>query len=640
MAASRVSRAPPSASHRHPDAPTPTLPEVNQDPPQAPIESYELELEQRGWRKALAWATTLKGALIVLAVLALVLGVWQGRPIYNAVKSWRAGKLVARCEAAALAGDEAAEVRFLREAFALQPSTPLTLRALAHYHERRGEGAALAAYEKVLASDQATTDDSIRAARLALQLGKVELSRKLLADLRRDPQTSELPTVLTIQARLLAIDGNWKDAIATASHAVEKSADPGPEKMVLATLLLQAADRVPPAQREPLARQSVGLLAELATRTDNTGVEALTALVSLARQPTIASLLAGHDVTSWVEAAQQHPKAPPRLRVLAWDLQLAAKKEDAEKFFAAFLEKSQNVPLAQRLEAARWLNQHGKPALSLELSTPEKESSPDWFLVFLDGLAATGKWPAVLAQLGEKSGQAAAMPGALRSLFQFRARTELKQPLNRDDTWRDLQIQLQQETVRNQLFVAQYAEKTGERRQASLIYRRLLDDANSQANFEKAMSAEEKFACHSGIMRGISETAPAAQMLPLYEALIKDFPEMDEARNDTIYLRLITGGAPTEQMQKDVSDLLNRKPNMLAYRTTGALYELRRGNPTGAVKLYEGWKIDWSTAADRFKAVKVAALLADGHKSEAEELLATIDRKKLRPEEAALLDGK
>lgn len=613
---------------------------MNQDPPHAPIESYELELEQRGWRKALAWATTLRGALSVITVLALVIGAWQGRTIYNAVKSWRAGKLVARCEAAALAGDEAAEVRFLRDAFALQPSTPLTLRALAHYHERRNEGAALAAYEKVLASDQATSDDSIRAARMALQFGKVDLARKLLADLRRDPKTSELPAVLTTLARLLAIDGNWKDAITAVSSAVEKSADPGPEKMVFATLLLQAADRVPAAQREPLAKQSVGLLAELATRTDNTGVEALTALVSLTRQPTIALLLAGYDVPSWVEAAQQHPKATPRLRVMAWDIQLAAKKEDAEKFFAAFLEKSHRVPLVQRLEAARWLNQHGKPALGLELSSLEKETSPDWFLVFLDGLAATGKWDEVLSELGEKSGQAAAMPGALRSLFQFRARTELKQPLNRDDTWRDLQIQLQRETVRNQLFVAQYAEKTGERRQASMIYRRLLDDAGSQANFERAMSAEEKFACHSGIMRGISETAPAAQLLPLYESLIKDFPEMDEARNDTIYLRLITGGATTEQMQKEVTDLLTRKPNMLAYRTTGALYELRRGNAAGAVKLYDGWKIDWTTASERFKAVKVAALTADGRKSEAEELLATIDRRKLRPEEVALLDGK
>ena len=120
----------------------------------------------------------------------------------------------------------------------------------------------------------------------------------------------------------------------------------------------------------------------------------------------------------------------------------------------------------------------------------------------------------------------------------------------------------------------------------------------------------------------------------------KKYFEMDEARNDTIYLRLITGGATTEQMQKEVTDLLTRKPNMLAYRTTGALYELRRGNAAGATKLYDGWKVDWTTASERFKVVRVAALTADGRKSEAEELLATIDRKKLRPEEVALLDGK
>ena len=83
--------------------------------------------------------------------------------------------------------------------------------------------------------------------------------------------------------------------------------------------------------------------------------------------------------------------------------------------------------------------------------------------------------------------------------------------------------------------------------------------------------------------------------------------------------------------------LLQKNPALLAYRSTLALYELRAGHADAAAKLYEGWQIDWATAPDRFKAVRSAVLTASGHPEEAEPLRAMVDRKKLRPEEAALL---
>ena len=334
-----------------------------------------------------------------------------------------------------------------------------------------------------------------------------------------------------------------------------------------------------------------------------------------------------------------HSSLPPRVRVAAWDLMLIARPAEVDQTYAAFLAKWRESPLPDRLEAARWLNQHSKSAMSLQLSEPEQETSADWFLVYLDSLAATGRWDSVLEKLKTPNGSAAAMPAALRSVFIMRAQTELGQKFDKSEAWRDIQILVPGETLPNQLFIAQYADKTGEARQATTIFRRLLDESRPGSTFKQELSKEEKFACYSGIIRLTPETAPAAELLPLFDGLAGEFPEMAEAANDAIYLRLLTG-EKSAQLRDRSRELLAKNPAVLAYRTTAALCELRVGNAAAAAKLYEGWQIDWATAPDRFKAVRVAVLEATGKKEDAQTLRETIDPKRLRPEEVKLLEAK
>ena len=333
--------------------------------------------------------------------------------------------------------------------------------------------------------------------------------------------------------------------------------------------------------------EAIDILASLIERTDESGAQAIAALVSIAREQTAAALLAGRDAAAWVEAAARHPKTSPRLRVLAWDLQLASRPADADKVIVEFLAKWREAALPERLEAARWLNQRGRPAQSLEISGPQRDTSSDWLMVHLDSLAATGRWDTVLEILESKSGQAAAMPEALRAVFALRARSELGKPQDKDEKWRDIQILLTNETVQNQLYIAQYAEKVGEPKQASLIYRRLSTGMSPGSGFTQGMSREEKLACFSGVIRHSSGTAPAAELLPVLEAMSEDFPEMDEAANDAIYLRLLTGET-NERMPARLQSLLTKSPAVLAYRTTFALPNCapatrpRRRKPTTA----------------------------------------------------------
>ena len=274
--------------------------------------------------------------------------------------------------------------------------------------------------------------------------------------------------------------------------------------------------------------------------------------------------------------------------------------------------------------------------MSLELSTAQQNSSSDWLLVHLDALAATNRWDAVLERLENPSGQASKLQGTVRALFTMRARTELRQTFDRSDAWHDIQILARNETVHDQLYVAQYAERTGERQQAAIIYRRILDTQGAASAFVTGLSMEERMTCHAGLIRAVSETASTAELLPLLEAMSADFPDMNEATNDAIYLRLLTGDS-NERMPGRLRPLLEKNPALLAYRTTMALCELRAGHAEAAAKLYDGWQIDWTTAPDRFKAVRVAVLDASGHADEAQALRAMTDPKKLRPEEAALL---
>ena len=597
---------------------------------------YQPTLTLAWWQRLWRWVRTGKGMLTVLAAVLVAAALWSSGSIYRAIKHWRAEKLIAQSAEAGRQGRDTEEFRLLREAFILFPDQPLTLRAVAHYHEKRSEATALQLYERLIETHLADTDDKIRACRLALQYGKARLGRKLLEDLRGAAESSQRPAVLALEAQLLAMEGSWDAAIAKARLAVGQPGDRAAERLLLATILLRAADRAAGAPRSPLGAEAIDLFADAAKRTDEFGVEAISALVGVARMPVAYALFSGRDVTAWVDAAAAHPMAPPRLRVAAWDLHVAARTPPPEQLFPAFVARWRGAEATEQLEAARWLIQRGQPVASLELSTAQREASADWFFVYLDALAATRQWKEVLAGLGKKSGQAATMSGAVRALFAMRARTELKLAVDADESWRDIQILTQNETVQNRLYVAKYAETMGQTAQAAAIYRRLVELPPGEAIFGHALSKEEKMTCYTALIRTTPETAPAAEMLPTMDSLSREFPELDEARNDAIYLRLLTGDV-TAPMKADLSRFLERYPALMAYRTTAALYRLRSRDAAGAAQLYEGWEIDWSTAPDRYRVVRIATLEANGRAAESEPLRAMIDRARLRPEEKALL---
>jgi hypothetical protein len=125
----------------------------------------------------------------------------------------------------------------------------------------------------------------------------------------------------------------------------------------------------------------------------------------------------------------------------------------------------------------------------------------------------------------------------------------------------------------------------------------------------------------------------------MYEELLVAAPDFKDAEVDLTYLNLLAAKdipAASAQAEK----LYKEDPNTLSKISAAALARLRLGNPKDALQLYDGKTIDWSSAPDPWKVVRVAVLRQCGEDQAAGELARSISSGSLRPEEADLLNLK
>jgi hypothetical protein len=86
-------------------------------------------------------------------------------------------------------------------------------------------------------------------------------------------------------------------------------------------------------------------------------------------------------------------------------------------------------------------------------------------------------------------------------------------------------------------------------------------------------------------------------------------------------------------------ELHQSDPASLTTLSIAALSLLKTGHPVEAEALYSGKVISWRTAPTAWKIVRAATLYKVGKTTEANELVAGINKNNLRPEEIALLPG-
>lgn len=592
------------------------------------------------------WTSGWRGALVIFLLVTLVIGGWKGRDAYGWLKERRVEWLIAQSEEARARGDNAAVKDKLKQALLLLRRHPSTLRAVARYQIEMRDLSALNTYTELLKTGQATIEDKVTFAREASRLGRPDLAADVFAELKENPDTKDTATVLAIGAGQAASEGRWPEALQLARRA---SASPGEDEArayaqsILARLLLQSATDQP---------EGIALLSSLALRPDAIGLEALEMLGGLAQNPQAAPLFFNGklEVNPLMDAAERHPQATAALKVGMWSLRLAAEPANRAAITQELFQRYKDDPSpALRLEAARWLNRNKMLQLALDLAEPSKLESQDWFLLSLDGVAAQGNWEEVFRTLSNKDEKVPLSP-ALRQLFEMRAAIETGRRPDVATAWREIEIAARTDTAESQLYIAGYAERTGFPVQASRLYRVLLDRKDRAEDILPAadkLNRPRRLACYTGLLRTGGGAMTLEDLRGYLTAFAEEFPEIDEVQNDSAYLQLLAG-KDLAQAGSTARRLVQKKPELLAYRTTAALAVLRQQEAAGggglerspapgaAAALYDGWTIDWSTAQDRYKAVYAAALRAAGRAQEAETIAAQIKPEGLRPEERKL----
>ncbi len=116
-------------------------------------------------------------------------------------------------------------------------------------------------------------------------------------------------------------------------------------------------------------------------------------------------------------------------------------------------------------------------------------------------------------------------------------------------------------------------------------------------------------------------------------------PEDPNAADQLAYLNLLLG-EDVDQNFAVAKKLAEQYPNRLSYRVTTALGYLRQHDPASAMAQFKGpVSIDWKRTLPAWRAVYAAALLASDRNDEARDIIATISRNRLNPQERELIES-
>jgi hypothetical protein len=178
-------------------------------------------------------------------------------------------------------------------------------------------------------------------------------------------------------------------------------------------------------------------------------------------------------------------------------------------------------------------------------------------------------------------------------------------------------------------FAAAYLERFGEQQTAAALYQKHTDDeataGPAYVGWARCLSSDP------------ADPAKTSALCEVLEKMLAKYPNVSEARNDLAYLNLLEGRKFDESLQA-AKMLMTDSPQTLAYRTTVALAELKRGNFESSDAVYGNANIDWNKVNMGWTAIRAAVLGANGKDADAQKMAALVDVSRLRDGEKKLLD--
>jgi hypothetical protein len=549
----------------------------------------------------------------VLAFLALLISgliLWVAiPPAYHRLKVWRAMKFLAQSELAANEGNIPKSINLMRRAILMVPNEEAVFRKVRLFNASFGDPNALNSLTSLMVDKQANPQELLTLAEQALRSDSTVIPKAALNQLQDDRSARKI----IIQMRLLEKEGNFKEALDLAKRELPTLEQGDMEKVLLATAEMTLQTDVPASRQ---------ILLQLIDKNSATGIAALRLLAAQTLAKRATEFLRADEVADKLLA---HPMHTPDDALLALDLRLMENPSSKPALLAQTMSERASRPPDEALAFARWLNRKLYYKESADFIGRERAASnPDWLLLYLDALAGLERWNDIFTMLDADT--IIGLSDSIRLLFLARAAEKSGDRESADESWREMQLGLVYEKPEVVSFIAAYALRIGEREQAVKAYTTL--------SHRKETALEG----YLGLIRCWPQNTSAAELLPLYKEFTESFPMLSEARSDQTYLKLLTNEKPATAAAI-AKEFYENSPQSLASISIAALGMLKTGNPSGADALYEGKNIAWLSAPAAWRSVRAAVLYGVGKQKEADEIVRTINKSQLRPEERALLPG-
>ena len=542
--------------------------------------------------------------LLIASVLAVIVA---GTIAYRWFKGQRAERFAAAGEALVAAdkwNDAAVQYRV---ALQLDPSNYHGLSGAARLASKAERPEALELWQKVLALPQCTIRDREDYAELLIKTNRLNLAEKVIDPLLKDnPDTK----ALQLAARYSRKIGDNVKASEYLRVASKRTPDDDAPRFQLAEVLAQSTDAADQAE----ARK---ILWELAARPNvykKAAVEALAAAPELTTDERKRLL---QELTALTPKTAKDD-------LLAADMRIQLQSDEAARVYREKVERWRNGRSQELLDLARWLNAHQQPELVLSTFPIERTLEDNQLLLArLDALATLQRWNDIDGALDRTD--VTLDPSVIES---FRARTALERNANLDAEvhWNHA-ISLAASDPYKLRFVANFAEQSRATAAALKAYEQL------------ARFPEHADFAYRGTQRVSQRSGDTAAQRAATSKISARAPEDPNAADQLAYLNLLLG-EDVDQNFAVAKKLAEQYPSRLSYRVTTALGYLRQHDPASAMAQFKGpVSIDWKRTLPAWRAVYAAALLASDRNDEARDIIATIPRDRLNPQERELIES-
>jgi len=553
--------------------------------PTPPPHDEDLSAEEvrQMWRRR-----TIRRLLVIglpsLLVLAAVTALAVPR-----IKEWRARQFAAQADTLRAEGKLQEAFNNASSALQMRPGLPEARRAYAAVLLAGGKAEGLSVFQQLIDDNLATTEDRTQVAEAALAFNNPALAEREAFQLLQ--QGDNTPEALHLLARVRLAQQRLPDALQALRESIEAGGG-APPAILLARLQMAA-------NTEESIAAALELLRPIAAEKDLAGLEALLLLVT-------SPALRSPEGAAWVEALRNHPEAGDEQKLAAASAEIVLAPARYAEIVRRTTDDYRGGTVEQRAQLARWLNLNREYEAVLDVvSGSEAASRSDLFLIRLDAMAGRGDWQGLAALLKGDNiplsnpvvllyrGRAARETGELESSASFYRRAVIEAARTPDVMW----------------YVINYLQRVGEDRVLEQELGRLT---------ENPATARQAF---QALVPIVQKRQDAEELHNLYAGMIRLLPADAVVQNDHRYFAALTG------RRADVSgarELVDRQPQMLAYRITLALTHLKNAQPEAALNVFDGITLDPAQIQPYQRAVLAAVLGANGRADEARQLARSV----------------